>query len=57
MKTKAPHHVPLSRQAVEVFRKLQETERQVAWVFPGRAPTKPMSKNTILFALYRLGYH
>jgi integrase len=27
------------------------------WVFPGRAPTKPMSKNTVLFALYRMGYH
>ncbi len=57
MKTKAPHHVPLSRQAVEAFRTLQEMNGKWPWVFVGRAPTKPMSKNTALFALYRLGYH
>jgi integrase len=57
MKTKIPHHVPLSRQAVEAFRKLQEMNGKWPWIFPGRAPTKPMSKNTVLFALYRMGYH
>jgi integrase len=57
MKTKAPHHVPLSRQALEAFRKLQEMNGKWPWIFPGRAPTKPMSKNTVLFALYRMGYH
>lgn len=57
MKTKAPHHVPLSRQAVEAFRELQAMNGKWPWVFAGRAPTKPMSKNTVLFALYRLGYH
>lgn len=57
MKTQAPHHVPLSRQAVAAFRKLQEMNGKWPWVFAGRAPTKPMSKNTMLFALYRMGYH
>jgi integrase len=57
MKTKTPHHVPLSRQAVEAFRRLQEMNGKWTWIFPGRAPTKPMSKNTVLFALYRMGYH
>jgi len=57
MKTKSPHHVPLSRQAVEAFKKLRSMSGKWPWVFPGRAPTKPMSKNTILFALYRMGYH
>jgi len=57
MKTKAPHHVPLSPQAVDAFRQLRELNGQWRWVFPGRAPTKPMSKNTVLFALYRMGYH
>lgn len=57
MKTKAPHHVPLSRQAVEAFRSLQEMNGKWPWVFPGRAPSQPMSKNTVLFALYRMGYH
>ena len=57
MKTKAPHHVPLSQQAVDAFRQLRESNNKWSWVFPGRAPTKPMSKNTVLFALYRMGYH
>jgi len=57
MKTKEPHHVPLSRQAVEILRQLQGMSGKWPWVFPGRAPSKPMSKNTILFGLYRMGYH
>lgn len=57
MKTKAPHHVPLSEQAVEAFRMLQAINGKWRWVFAGRAPSTPMSKNTVLFALYRLGYH
>jgi integrase len=57
MKTKAPHHVPLSRQAVVAFRSLQDMNGKWPWVFAGRAPTTPMSKNTVLFALYRMGYH
>lgn len=57
MKTRMPHHVPLSRQAVEAFRELQALSGKWPWIFAGRAPRKPMSKNTVLFALYRLGYH
>ncbi len=57
MKTKAPHHVPLSRQAVDAFRALQEMNGKWPWIFAGRTPMKPMSKNTVLFALYRMGYH
>jgi integrase len=57
MKTKTPHHVPLSQQAVEAFRTLQGMNGKWPWIFAGRAPTKPMSKNTVLFALYRMGYH
>lgn len=57
MKTKQPHHVPLSRQAVKALEALRGMSGKWPWVFPGRAPTKPMSKNTVLFALYRMGYH
>jgi integrase len=57
MKAKAPHHVPLSRQAVEAFRELRAMNGDGPLVFAGRYATKPMSKNTVLFALYRLGYH
>jgi integrase len=57
MKMKAPHHVPLSRQAVEAFKTLQTMNGKWPWIFPGRAPTLPMSNNTVLYALYRMGYH
>jgi integrase len=57
MKGGAPHHVPLSKQAVAAFRTLQDMNGKWPWVFAGRAPTQPMSKNTVLFALYRMGYH
>jgi integrase len=57
MKTKAPHHVPLARQAVEAFRQLKALNGARMLAFPGRRPTQPISKNTILFALYRMGYH
>ena len=56
MKMKAPHVVPLSRQAVEIIKKLQEVNGGFSLVFPGANPTRPMSKNTALFALYRMGY-
>jgi integrase len=57
MKTKVPHHVPLSRQAVKAFRELRQMNCKWPLVFPGRARSQPMSKNTVLYALYRLGYH
>ena len=56
MKMKAPHVVPLSRQAVEIIKKLKEINGGYSLVFPGTNPQKPMSKNTALFALYRMGY-
>lgn len=57
MKGGIAHHVPLSAQAIVAFRALREMNGKRPWVFPGRTPTKPMSKNTVLFALYRMGYH
>lgn len=57
MKTKLPHHVPLSKQALAAFHELHAKSGRWPWVFAGRAPSQPMSKNTVLFALYRLGYH
>ncbi len=57
MKMKAPHVVPLARQTVSLLRKLHTITESYRFVFPGRVPAKPMSKNTVLFALYRMGYH
>lgn len=56
MKMKAPHVVPLARQAVKIVKKLKELNGRFGLVFPGANPKKPMSKNTVLFALYRMGY-
>ena len=57
MKMKTPHIVPLSTQAVEVLRILQLVSGQGALLFPGeRDHEKPMSNNTILGALSRMGY-
>jgi integrase len=57
MKMDTPHMVPLSRQSVEVLLALKLLTGNGRLVFPGALDkTKPISNNTILFALYRLGY-
>jgi integrase len=57
MKMDTPHIVPLSLQAVEILRALRLLTGNGVLVFPGANDKKrPMSNNTILFALYRLGY-
>jgi integrase len=56
MKMKAEHVVPLSRQAILILTKLKEISGSSRFVFPGRNRDKPISNNTMLFALYRLGY-
>lgn len=57
MKARKPHRVPLPRQAVAVLEQMAEISGDVDLVFPGRDRKKPMSENTMLYALYRLGYH
>jgi integrase len=57
MKMGTPHIVPLATQAVEVLRALHEARGRSGLLFPGeRDHDKPMSNNTLLFALYRRGY-
>ena len=57
MKMKTPHIVPLSQQATEVMRVLHTLSGGRVLVFPGeRDHDKPMSNNTILKALERMGY-
>ena len=58
MKMRDPHIVPLSRQAVEVLKELQPLTGQWRFVFPNQhKPSGCMSENTVLYALYRMGYH
>lgn len=57
MKMRTEHIVPLSKQALEVLEELKPITGRYDLVFPGeRSKHKPMSENTLLFALYRLGY-
>lgn len=57
MKMDTPHIIPLSRQSVEILRALKLLTGKGRFVFPGaNDKDKPMSNNTILFGLYRLGY-
>ncbi|HYD77532.1 tyrosine-type recombinase/integrase [Ramlibacter sp.] len=57
MKMKRMHIVPLAPQAIQVLRTLQVISRGSELLFPGeRDRRKPMSNNTILKALGRLGY-
>ena len=58
MKMKELHIVPLSTQAIVVLRELQKQTGTWQYLFPNQHnPAKCMSENTILFALYRMGYH
>jgi integrase len=56
MKSRVPHIVPLSDQAVEVLRELKPLTESSGFLFPGRDGKKPMSNNTVNAALRRLGY-
>jgi integrase len=57
MKMATPHIVPLSRQSVEVLRALKLLTGNGKLIFPGANDKNiSMSNNTILGALYRLGY-
>lgn len=60
MKKRKLHIVPLARQSVEILRTLQRVSGTTPFLFPGQRrgdqPLKPISNNTILKALERLGY-
>src|SRR5690606_41903664 len=57
MKVGTPHVVLLSRQAVQLLRALHTLTGHRELLFPGdRNHRKPMSNNTILKALERMGY-
>jgi integrase len=57
MKMKTPHVVALSVQSQAILKRLREISFDRELVFPGDLrPHKPMSTNTLLFALYRMGY-
>ncbi|HOY86989.1 MAG TPA: tyrosine-type recombinase/integrase [Methylotenera sp.] len=57
MKMKSPHIVPLSKQALELLHDLKSLSSYSEYLFPNQYNhTKPMSNNTILKLLERMGY-
>jgi integrase len=56
MKMKREHIVPLTPQVIAILKLLKELSYNSDYVFAGRNPQKPISNNTLLFALYKLGY-
>lgn len=57
MKMRKAHIVPLSEQAIKILEYLKKENGSWEYILPGqKAPQKPMSNNTILYALYRMGY-
>jgi integrase len=58
MKMDSPHNVPLSKQAVAILERVGRLYGKEGLVFPGiRQNSKQLSENTLLYALYRIGYH
>jgi len=59
MKMKREHIVPLAPQAVAVLRELRALPGSDAspFLFPSPSREGYMSNNTMLYALYRMGYH
>ena len=56
MKMGREHLVPLSAQAAQIARNMVSTATG-NYLFPGAHPDKPLSENTMIYALYRIGYH
>lgn len=57
MKSKREHLVPLSNQVVDLLCELQPITGTSPLLFPSRSNWhEPISNNTILFAIYRLGF-
>ncbi len=57
MKMKKEHLVPLSKQSLEILKELHKLNENWDYVFPSQiSPRKPMNEDTILRALYKLGY-
>ncbi|KWK43170.1 integrase [Burkholderia stagnalis] len=56
MKMRDPHIVPLSRQALDVVAQLRALNGQHRFVFYSVQGRSHISNNTMLYALYRMGY-
>ena len=57
MKRGVEHLVPLPRQTIPILERIKQTSNGSPYLFPAPTRTGVMSENTMLYALYRMGYH
>jgi integrase len=57
MKMRRPHLVPLAPAVVEMLRELSRLAGTSPLLFPAPTRTGVISENTMIYGLYRLGYH
>ena len=57
MKMRNEHLVPLAPQTVKLLLRLKSLAGASTYVFPAEPPSGVMSENTMIYALYRMGYH
>lgn len=59
MKMDELHIVPLSKQALKILKELKQLNGSYPFVFPSwiKPDTAFISENTLLYAIYRMGYH
>lgn len=57
MKNRREHRVPLPPQALATLEELRKVTGHSQWLMPGRLEDKPASQNTMIFAVYRMGFH
>lgn len=58
MKMREKHIVPLSKQVLEILEELKTINGYRPYLFPNRnKPNYFISENTLLYAMYRMGYH
>jgi len=55
-KTRAEHHVPLSRQAIEVLEGIRPYSGTGKYIFPGTKKGRPLSENGVNGAIRNMGY-
>ena len=56
MKMEYPHIVPLSRQVLALLEQLKPITGHKTYVFQSFRTHKPISENTLIYAIYRIGY-
>lgn len=57
MKMRRDHLIPLSPRAAEIVRRLLELAGNRPMLFPADTKSGVISENTLIYAIYRMGYH